>query len=295
MPCKMRKEYLYILTGTEKSKNTLTFINSVVLRLHSVSYPILLDSLMVKLQTVNLSDTGSSPVLTVNKRKYSMSDRFDLSFDRVVGHEGGLSLDRNDRGNWTSGKIGVGSLNGTKYGVSAMAYPSYDIRNLTLQDAKDIYRRDYWNKLRCDDLPIGIDYLTFDSGVNHGNSRAAKFLQTAVGASADGIIGEKTVAKVNAEDDIIKVCSEFCVTRGLFYTEIGTFQQYKLGWFRRLFDTHATAVSELTEGYVVDNAEHVSKAAVDEEATDKEKSFWNEVVALSENLSDLVNRKQNDL
>ena len=43
-----------------------------------------------------------------------MSDRFDLSFDRVVGHEGGLSLDRNDRGNWTSGKIGVGSLNGTK-------------------------------------------------------------------------------------------------------------------------------------------------------------------------------------
>ena len=224
-----------------------------------------------------------------------MSDRFDLSFDRVVGHEGGLSLDRNDRGNWTSGKIGVGSLNGTKYGVSAMAYPSYDIRNLTLQDAKDIYRRDYWNKLRCDDLPIGIDYLTFDSGVNHGNSRAAKFLQTAVGASADGIIGEKTVAKVNAKDDIVKVCSDFCVTRGLFYTEIGTFQRYKLGWFRRLFDTHATAVSELTEGYVVDNAEHVCKAAVDEEATDKEKSFWNEVVALSENLSDLVNRKQNDL
>ena len=66
MPCKMRKEYLYILTETEKSKNTLTFINSVVLRLHSVSYPILLDSLMVKLQTVNLSDTGSSPVLTAN-------------------------------------------------------------------------------------------------------------------------------------------------------------------------------------------------------------------------------------
>ena len=203
-----------------------------------------------------------------------MSDRFDLCFDRVVGHEGGLSLDRNDRGNWTSGKIGVGSLNGTKYGISAMAYPHLDIRNLTLQDAKDIYRRDYWNKLRCDDLPTGIDYLTFDSGVNHGNSRAAKFLQTAVGASADGIIGEKTIAKVNTKNDIVGVCSEFCVTRGLFYTEIGTFQQYKLGWFRRLFDTHATAVSELTEGYVVEVDHADCKAALDENATDREKKFW---------------------
>ena len=85
------------------------------------------------------------------------------------------------------------------------------------------------------------------------------------------------------------------MTRGLFYTEIGTFQRYKLGWFKRLFDTHATAVSELVEGYVVDNAEYVYKAAVDEEITDKEKSFWNEVVTLSENLSDLVDRKRNDL
>ena len=66
MACKVRKEYLYILTETEKSKNTLTFINSVVLRLHSVSNLILLDSLMVKPQTVNLSDTGSSPVLAAN-------------------------------------------------------------------------------------------------------------------------------------------------------------------------------------------------------------------------------------
>ena len=203
-----------------------------------------------------------------------MSDRFDLSFDRVVGHEGGLSLDRNDRGNWTSGKIGVGSLNGTKYGISAMAYPSYDIRNLTLQDAKDIYRRDYWNKCRCDDLPIGIDYLVFDAAVNHGNSRSAKFLQTAVGAVADGIIGEKTVAKVNAQNSLENTASEFCVTRGLFYTEIGTFQQYKLGWFRRLFDTHATAITELVEGDVVEVTHADCKAAIDENATDREKKFW---------------------
>ena len=203
-----------------------------------------------------------------------MSDRFDLSFDRVVGHEGGLSLDRNDRGNWTSGKIGVGSLNGTKYGISAMAYPHTDIRNLTLQDAKDIYRRDYWNKCRCDDLPKAIDYLVFDAAVNHGNSRSAKFLQTAVGASADGVIGEKTVAKVLAQKPLENTASQFCVTRGLYYTEIGTFQRYKLGWFRRLFDTHATAIAELTEGTVVEIEHTDCKAAIDENATEREKRFW---------------------
>lgn len=203
-----------------------------------------------------------------------MSDRFDLCFDRVVGHEGGLSLDRNDRGNWTSGKIGVGSLNGTKYGISAMAYPHVDIRNLTLEDAKDIYRRDYWNKCRCDDLPKAIDYLVFDAAVNHGNSRSAKFLQTAVGASADGVIGEKTVAKVSAQDSLENTASQFCVTRGLYYTEIGTFQRYKLGWFRRLFDTHATAIAELVEGNDVDATHADCKAAIDEDATERERTFW---------------------
>lgn len=203
-----------------------------------------------------------------------MSDRFDLCFDRVVGHEGGLSLDRNDRGNWTSGKIGVGSLNGTKYGISAMAYPHADIRNLTLQDAKDIYRRDYWNKCRCDDLPKAIDYLVFDAAVNHGNSRSAKFLQTAVGVSADGVIGEKTVAKVSAQNSLENTASQFCVTRGLYYTEIGTFQRYKLGWFRRLFDTHATAIAELVGGNDVEVTHADCKAAIDENATEREKTFW---------------------
>lgn len=203
-----------------------------------------------------------------------MSDRFDLCFDRVVGHEGGLSLDRNDRGNWTSGKIGVGSLNGTKYGISAMAYPHVDIRNLTLEDARDIYRRDYWNKCRCDDLPKAIDYLVFDAAVNHGNSRSAKFLQTAVGASADGVIGEKTVAKVSAQDSLENTASQFCVTRGLYYTEIGTFQRYKLGWFRRLFDTHATAIAELVEGNDVNVTHADCKAAIDEDATERERTFW---------------------
>ena len=210
-----------------------------------------------------------------------MKHNFEPSFEAVIGHEGGLSLDREDRGNWTSGKIGVGKLNGTKYGVSAMAYPDLDIRNLTLQDAKDIYRRDYWNKARCDDLPPGLDYLTFDSGINHGVSRAGRFLQTAVGAKVDGQIGPATVARASAVFDLSKAVSEFCVTRGLFYTEIETFQRYKLGWFRRLFETHWIALELVADqadnphyGNTLVIQENTPKAAVDTDLTDEERAFW---------------------
>lgn len=171
-----------------------------------------------------------------------MNTNFNAAFDLVVGHEGGFSNDRHDRGNWTTGIIGKGKLKGTKYGVSAMAYPDLDIYNLTLQDAQDIYRRDYWNKCRCDDLPLGLDYLTFDAAVNHGVRQAGKLLQTAVGAVPDGAIGAKSIAAAQAVLDQSKAISEFCVYRGLFYTGISTFGRYGLGWFRRLFDTHATAL-----------------------------------------------------
>ena len=67
---------------------------------------------------------------------------FDNAFDRVIGHEGGFTDDPLYRGNWTSGVCGVGECKGTKYGLAAMTYPILDIRNLTLNQAKDIYKRD---------------------------------------------------------------------------------------------------------------------------------------------------------
>lgn len=208
-----------------------------------------------------------------------MKENFDTCFSLVIGHEGGFTNDRNDRGNWTSGVIGKGQLKGTKYGISAMAYPNLDIKNLTVQDAKDIYRRDYWNKCRCDELPAALDYLTFDAAVNHGVSRSARFLQTAVGATVDGAIGPKTVAAANATLDRSKAVSEFCVTRGLFYAEIGTFQRYGKGWFRRLFETHATALGVLSEVYdVPENTvailEEKPKAAIDVDLSEDERAFW---------------------
>jgi len=164
-----------------------------------------------------------------------MQENYDFAFELVIGHEGGFQNDSADRGNWTTGKIGSGVNKGTKFGVSAMAYPNLDIRNLTLDQAKEIYRKDYWAKVQGDALPHGLDYLTFDCAINHGPQRAVKLLQEAVGASPDGALGPRTLAAVRAADGrsaIIKMGTE----RDEFFDDINN-ARFEDGWRNRAFET----------------------------------------------------------
>lgn len=125
---------------------------------------------------------------------------FDQAFERVIGHEGGFDDNPKDRGNWTSGKIGVGQLKGTKYGVSAATYPTLDIANLTLEDAKRLYLRDFWGSAGCDLVPIGMKFDLFDTAVNSGPGMAVRLLQRAAGVIDDGVIGPKTMLAVSNMD-----------------------------------------------------------------------------------------------
>lgn len=125
---------------------------------------------------------------------------FDQAFERLISHEGGFTDNPKDRGNWTSGKIGVGQLKGTKYGVSAMTYPTLDIANLTLDDAKRIYRRDFWSSAGCDLVPVGMKFDLFDTAINSGPGMAARLLQRAAGVADDGVIGPKTMLAVSNMD-----------------------------------------------------------------------------------------------
>lgn len=173
-----------------------------------------------------------------------MRENFEKAFEKVIGHEGGFTNHRKDRGNWTSGKVGVGELKGTKYGVSAMAYPNLDIRNLTLDDARAIYKRDYWDAVKGDELPSGVDFLTFDMAVNHGNGRAARFLQEGAGVKADGVIGPITMGKVyNTDPETLLI--EMSAIRGLFYSQISTVKVFGRGWYRRQVKTLVEALGYL--------------------------------------------------
>jgi lysozyme family protein len=93
----------------------------------------------------------------------------------------------------------------TKFGISQKAYPSLDIPNLTLEDAKKIYRRDYWEACRCDELPPALAVAVFDTAVNQGTGKAKRLLQIALDVDVDGVIGDKTIsAAFHAPPSLVK-------------------------------------------------------------------------------------------
>lgn len=160
---------------------------------------------------------------------------FDEAFKRLIGHEGGYSTDRRDPGNWTGGRVGVGTLKGTKFGLAANTYPNLDIKNLTLAQAKAIYKKDWWDKLGADGMHSAIVFQLWDFAINAGKSRAIKELQQAVGVPADGIIGPQTLAAVNAHD-LNDVILSLTAERLKFYTSLNTFKTYGKGWTNRVAD-----------------------------------------------------------
>ena len=160
---------------------------------------------------------------------------FDEAFKRLIGHEGGYSTDRRDPGNWTGGRVGVGTLKGTKFGLAANTYPNLDIKNLTLAQAKAIYKKDWWDKLGADGMHSAIVFQLWDFAINAGKSRAIKELQQAVGVPADGIIGPQTLAAVNAHD-LNDVILSLTAERLKFYTSLSTFKTYGKGWTNRVED-----------------------------------------------------------
>lgn len=86
----------------------------------------------------------------------------------VAGIEAGLSMDRNDKGNWTGGAVGAGELKGTKYGISAAAFPTTDIAALTLDQARALRKSKYWDVIGAAQLPWAMALCTYDCAINQG-------------------------------------------------------------------------------------------------------------------------------
>lgn len=146
---------------------------------------------------------------------------FDKAFDHVVGIEGGWVNDSDDPGGET------------KYGISQRAYPDENIASLTLERAKQLYRRDYWDALHCEALPWPLSLLVFDCGVNQGNAVAAKLLQKTLGVAQDGIIGRATLARAATAGT--ETCALFLADRAVRYTGTRNADKYLRGWLKRLF------------------------------------------------------------
>lgn len=113
-----------------------------------------------------------------------MSASFNKAVKFTLSWEGGLSEHSNDPGGLT------------KFGISSRQYPTVDIRTLTLADAEDIYRSDYWDTIQGSALPDAVAFVLFDYAVNAGVDRASRSLQNLVGAEVDGRIGPFTLNSV---------------------------------------------------------------------------------------------------
>lgn len=160
-------------------------------------------------------------------------DHFTACFAFTLGAEGGYSNNPGDPGNWTGGQVGHGALHGTKYGISASAYPTLDIANLTEAQAEDIYRRDYWAPLHGDDLPLPVALVAFDAAVNAGPRRAITWLQQAAGQAGDGVMGPATLAALRTGNATL-LAREALVRRLEFSTHLATWPSFGLGWSRRI-------------------------------------------------------------
>lgn len=158
---------------------------------------------------------------------------FETTFTRTIGHEGKFQANPKDRGNWTGGKEGVGQLKGTKWGLAAMTYPDLDIANITVEEAKAIYKRDWWDKLGMERWPNVMKYQMFDAAFNHGSGRANQFLQYAVKTTEDGKIGPKTLAAV-ATMDPNDIVMRFLAKRLRYFTEVKTWKEFSRGWSLRV-------------------------------------------------------------
>lgn len=113
-----------------------------------------------------------------------MPSPWEIAITFVLEQEGGYTFDPADPGGETN------------FGISKKSYPALDILNLTIDEAKSIYKNNYWNACRCDNLPFPFAVSIFDMAVNQGTVTAIKTLQETFGVVADGIFGPATLAAV---------------------------------------------------------------------------------------------------
>ena len=158
-----------------------------------------------------------------------MKDNFEQCLALVLKHEGGFVNHPKDPGGMTN--LGVTKKVWEEY----VGHPVDEaaMRALGPSDVAPLYKKNYWDKIKGDDLPSGVDYACFDLAVNSGVGRAAKLLQQAVGVSADGVIGPATldaIEKANHRD----LATEICERRQKFLESLPTFATFGKGWTRRV-------------------------------------------------------------
>ncbi|AMM22980.1 glycoside hydrolase family 108 protein [Variovorax sp. PAMC 28711] len=149
---------------------------------------------------------------------------FNEAFDRLLGHEGGFVDNPKDPGGQTNWGVTIAVARAAGYAGS--------MRDLPRDTAKAIYRKQYWDAVQADQLPEAVRFEVFDAAVNSGVGQAVKWLQRAVGTTADGVIGAQTIGAARAAGPMI--AAHFNGQRLQFMADLPTWPSFGRGWARRI-------------------------------------------------------------
>ena len=170
-----------------------------------------------------------------------MQDNWIKCLETILHHEGGYVNHPKDPGGMTN------------LGITKRVYEEWvgysvsenTMQNLKKEDVAPIYKKNYWDRVKGDQLPEGLDLCVFDFGVNAGPGRAAKYLQTMIGTVADGGIGPNTLKKLDEyvkEHGLNETIKSYQVERQKYYESLSTFETFGRGWTKRVIETTRLAL-----------------------------------------------------
>jgi lysozyme family protein len=169
-----------------------------------------------------------------------MVSNWDNSFKLMLKSEGGFVNHPSDPGGMTN----LGVTKATWENWVGRESDEAEMRGLTPEKVEPLYKKKYFDAVRGDELPMGLDYLMFDFAVNAGAGRAIKTLQTAVGVTPDGGFGPMTMAAVQAVDPV-ELIERFSQAKENFYRSLTTFSTFGKGWLNRVADVKVKASAML--------------------------------------------------
>jgi lysozyme family protein len=169
-----------------------------------------------------------------------MNTNWQKSFELMLQSEGGFVNHPRDPGGMTN----LGVTKATWESWVGREVDEAEMRRLTADKVEPLYKERYFDAVRGDELPIGLDYLMFDFAVNAGAGRAIKILQSAVGVTPDGGFGPMTMAAVQAVDPN-ELIERFSQAKEDFYRSLTTFATFGKGWLNRVADVKVKASAML--------------------------------------------------
>lgn len=152
--------------------------------------------------------------------------RFEYAVEIILKHEGGYVDHPNDPGGETN------------FGISKRSYPNENMKTMTRERAIEIYKRDFWDEMQCDDLPAVLRLAVFDCAVNQGPFNARRFMQQALRVSVDGVWGQQTWGAIRSHNPQ-RLLERFLRKRADHYFRNKNFNHFGRGWMVRLVDIAA--------------------------------------------------------